>query len=210
MTRRYPDIRAGLLAAVLALATVLPGCGGTPLNSDRIRATYGSYTITVLDQDRRWRVSSLASLHDGRPVTRTLALVRFENPGLRALAREDRRIRAGASIGSTFREFGWSIDKPTIFLDNVALHGEAQALASLMDIRLPATLAVHAYRFNVRSRYGAFTYATIIELHHPDYLDVEQLAELHAFRPGSGGADGEKLLAGLRAVLTNLPEQVSR
>ena len=193
------------MAGVLAVAVALPGCGGVPLNSDRIEAKYGSYDITVLDQNRRWRVSSLASRHDGRQVTRTLALVRFERPGSKPLAHEDRRIRAGESIGTTFRESGWRISKPTIFLDNVTIGTEAPALAQLMAVELPVTLAVHAYRFNVRKTPERYTYATIVELHHPDYLSVADLAKIHDFEPGSGSADAQKLLAGLGAVLASLP-----
>lgn len=195
-------MRALAAAAVLFL---LSSCAGVPLNSDRIEAKFGSYDLTVLDQDRRWRVSSLASRHDGRWITRTLALVRFEKPGRRALAQEDRKIRAGASIGSTFRDAGWRIAKPTIFLDDVTIGEEAAALAQLMDIELPATFTVHAYRFDVRRAPERYTYATIVELHHPEYLGVAELAKIHDFEPGSGSADAHKLLAGLRAVLASLP-----
>lgn len=166
-----------------ALALALAGCSGNePLNSDRIATRFGSYAVRVLYQDEEWRVSSLESIERGRPVTRTLALVQYVSPDEPKLAGLHERIRAGNSIGITFRRAGWYIDKPALFVGDVRIPEEASVIADLMRIRVPTTVAAHAYRFDVVRHGERFTYATIIELHHPDYLDSDELQRLYRER----------------------------
>ena len=52
-------------------------------------------------------------------------------------------------------------------------------LADLMRIDLPASLATHVYEFVIRKEGRSFDYATIVELHHPDYLAVEDLHSIY-------------------------------
>lgn len=198
---------ACLVLLVLLVAAGPAGCAGERLNSERIAARYGSYDVTVLRQDRRWRVSSLESRHDGRQVTRTLAVVRFENPGAQAFIAEERRIRAGASIGSTFRDAGWRIDKPTAWIAEITVPAEARSLGALMQIPLPAALALHVYRFDVSRGGRRLVFATIAEIHHPDYLDERALERIY---PPAVESRPDDLLTALENVLLQLPSPDSR
>ena len=103
------SLTGNLLAGLMCL--VLVACSGTHtrLNSDRIEAKYGSYGVELVNSQGRRRETSLYSTHDGERITRTYAIVYFMSPDEPALDFEHRAIRAGGSIGKTFREAGWEI-----------------------------------------------------------------------------------------------------
>ncbi len=183
-SRIHTTARALLLLTGAWLA--LAACAAAPalLNSERIAAKFGSYQVSVVAQDASKRVSSLASLEDGQPVTRTLAIVLFE-PQQDAYLDLHQQILAGSSIGSTFRAAGWDIAKPLLFTGPVVVPAAAGLAGQLMRMPLPAELAIHGYRFDVSKDDQTFTYAVIIELHHPDYLDVAELQQIYGARPDS-------------------------
>lgn len=168
---------------VLLSIACLAACTTPALNSDRIAERYGSYSVRVLFQDDSARLASLESLHPEGPVTRTLALTQFVAPRPAVLEAPHARIAGGGSIGATFREAGFTIRKEPVCLDDVSLdRGEA---ARGLRIDLPAVVAVHAYRFVVRRDGREFDYATIVEMHHPDYLQREDLQKLYRLPPAS-------------------------
>lgn len=177
----YPDCTAFRAFAWLTLSLLpLVACtAATPLNSERIAATFGSYNVRVLDATAERRISSLESVEDGRPVTRTLAIVTFEPGAASAIADLHARIVGGASIGATFRDAGWAIDKPLIGIDEVSIPQSSLAMATLMNESVPFTAGLHAYRFNIRKGDVTVRYATIVEIHHPDYLSVDDLERIY-------------------------------
>lgn len=170
------------LAAVVAgtlVLVVVAACQAPLLNSERIAARYGSYAITVLYQDDSERVSSLESRHADGNIARTLAVVQFAETLPAELRPLHARVLAGESIGATFKAAGWSIDKPLLCLDEIQLP-DSEA-ARRMRIGLPATVALHAYRFVLtRHPQPPVPYAVIAEVHHPDYLALGDLRALHA------------------------------
>lgn len=171
-------LRSTRLLSLAAAAALAAACAGQTLNSERIERQFGSYAVRVIEQDLRWRVTSLESLHAGEPVTRTLALVRFDNPGHAAFAAEEVAIRQGASIGATFRDAGFRIAKPPVCSGRILAGPDSVALGQLMAMPLPSELAMHAYRFDVSRDGNRLAFATIVELYHPDYLslaDVERI-----------------------------------
>lgn len=194
----------------MAACALLAACAAPPLNSERIAERYGSYAVTVVRQDMRLRIASLESVERHRRVTRTLALVRFAEATPPELAAIDARIRDGASIGSSFSDAGWTIDKPLVYLGELGVGSEAAALASLMHIGLPARLAVHIYRFEVRRGDQRHRYASIVELHHPDYLDVADLQSIYGPGPDSPDAAAAELLEELTSLLATLPPDLAR
>lgn len=163
----------------LGLLTLVACTAATPLNSERIAATFGSYGVRVLDATAERRISSLESVEDGRPVTRTLAIVTFEPGVAAAIADLHARIVDGSSIGVTFRDAGWAIDKPLIGIDEVSIPQSSPVMATLMNVSLPITAGLHAYRFNIRKGDVSVRYATIVEIHHPDYLSVADLERIY-------------------------------
>jgi len=164
---------------ILSLLVLVACTVATPLNSERIAATFGSYDVRVLDASAERRISSLESVEDGRPVTRTLAIVTFEPRAAAAVADLHAQIVDGASIGATFRDAGWAIDKPMIGIDEVSIPRSSVAMAMLMNVSLPITAGLHAYRFNIRKGDVSVRYATIVEVHHPAYLSVTDLERIY-------------------------------
>ena len=149
------------------------------LNSERIEARFGSYSVRVLYQDSHWRISSLESAGAGGPITRTLAIVQFAESMAAELREAHRQIVSGTSIGTTFRDSGWTISKPAVYIGTFELTAKEAAVASLMTIRLPATVALHVYDFEVSVGGRQFHYARVAELHHPQYLAERDLFDLY-------------------------------
>ncbi len=144
------------------------------LNSERIEAKYGSYGLQVLERDPV-RVSMLYSTHGQRKVCRTLALVQFADPGPASLANELVRIRAGLSLGATLKKAGWTISKKHFHLGSVPAGPRFQELAGIEG---SPELAVAIYDLFVRKGEETHRVATIIEIHHPDYLGLADLQRL--------------------------------
>ena len=173
------------------------------LNSERIRQSFGSYGITVLPSTDTLRRASLYSLENGQPVTRTFAVVRF-NDALTAVEKAaiqpvHAQILAGASIGATFREHHWTINKQNLYTGGITLANPDSEIASLMQVDIPRELAMHAYLFNINNDLYSIDYATIIEIHHPQYLNVATLRKLYPTDPGA--ALDEQQLSALRQLV---------
>ena len=165
-----------LRSAVLLFLTLLAGCaGGLPLNSDLIEARFGSYGVEIREQTERRRTSRLYSDTNGVATTRTYAVVDFLGQETAPFADVHQSILAGASIGRRFREAGFSIRKQHLFIDELEVPATYVALADLMQIELPETLAVHQYLFIVSKDARSWVYARITEVHHPDFLSVDEL-----------------------------------
>lgn len=183
--RRIPVHEFGIVVLLLA------GCASDRelLNSDRIRQSFGSYGISVLPSPDTLRRSSLYSLENGHPVTRTFAIVQF-NEALSprekaAIAAVHAQILAGASIGATFRQNHWSINKQNLYTGSFSLANTEAEIARLMRLDAPGELAMHIYRFNINKESYSIDYATIIEVHHPQYLSVAELRSVYPLKPGA-------------------------
>lgn len=171
--------RAGLLI-LACTAFYIAACAmpGPPLNSERIEQTFGSYGVDVLRSGDNVRVASLFSDDGNGKVTRTFAVVRFSSRTSAALAGEHAAIRSGQSLGAVFKSAGWDIEKHTVFIGELTLSAKHSIVSGLMQIGLPAELATHVYLFVVSKDDESYSYATIVELHHPEYLSVDDLQQL--------------------------------
>ena len=169
-----------LLICLMSTLALLVGCAtGGELNSDRIRQTFGSYGVEVLLQDERQRISSLYSGTGDQTITRTYAVVDYlDRPSPEWLA-DHERIVAGASIGATFRQSGWEIEKQHLFIGELEVPPAYGDIGRLMRIDLPATLATHQYLFVIRREGRSADYARITEIHHPEYLSAADLRGLY-------------------------------
>ncbi len=161
----------------VCLGLVLAACGsqGQPLNSERIAQSFGSYGVDVIQSGNEGRVSSLYSGSGADKVTRTFAVVKFSDRVRPALANEHARVVSGQSLGAVFKSAGWQIEKHNIFVGELEVPAKYSLLSELMQLSLPQNLATHVYLFVVRKDERSYNYATIAELHHPDYLSVEDL-----------------------------------
>jgi hypothetical protein len=162
------------------LAVALHACTAEPelLNSERIEEIFGSYGIDVLQNDLQLRRSNLYSVADGVRTCRTYAVVQFlEQPDERTQS-EHARIVSGGSIGEVFKSQGWKIFKQTLHTGTIDV-SDGITVASLMRLDGNSEIAMHVYRLLLEKDATSITYATIIEVHHPDYLDLEGLRQLY-------------------------------
>jgi hypothetical protein len=159
----------------------LYACAGSDalLNSERIEQTYGSYGVEVLRNETLRRESSLYSGAGDTKTTRTYAVVGFQVEPRSAYAQEHTLIEAGGSIGATFRRAGWAIDKRHLFIGELEMPDTYATIGELMRIDLPKSLATHVYLLIVTKDKRSFTYATISEIHHPDYLSAADLNAIY-------------------------------
>ena len=60
------------------------------------------------------------------------------------------------------------------------LDATRRSIAELMRVDVDTDVAMHTYRLLLEKGGQALDYATIIELHHPQYLGEKQLADMYA------------------------------
>ena len=154
-----------------------------PLNSERIKSQFGSYGIEILKQTPKVRISNLYSHHDGERICRTLAVVHFAETIPQTLRREHDRIVKGESLGAVLKQAGWRITKSTIHIRLMALDGFQLLSERLMKAPRTRVLAVHHYDLSVNRSGQRIHYATITEIHHPDYLTTSKLQRI--YKPSS-------------------------
>lgn len=171
------------LCIMLGLALCVAACASQEtspeLNSDRIRQTFGSYGVDILANDKNRRVSSLYSSAGSDKTTRTYAVVDFIEATKSNVGTEHALIEAGGSIGEVFRDAGWSIDKRHFFIGEFFVPVTYAEIGALMRVNLPEHLAADVYLFVVSKNERSYNYATITEIHHPDYLSGADLKRIY-------------------------------
>jgi hypothetical protein len=174
--------RTHLYIVAIALALLGPVAGQAQpggrevLNSERIAAAFGSYGVDVLEQDGAVRVSNLFSDGTDGRICRTFAIVRYAPQIDAAISAEHATIVAGGSIGAVFAANGWQVRKTHLGYGEIPASAK---LASLMRVALGAPLAEHVYVLDVVKDGRTIEYAALVEIHHPDYLDVADLARIY-------------------------------
>jgi hypothetical protein len=188
------------IVAVALLVQAPPSLAQAPgrelLNSERIAAAFGSYGVEVLEQDDQVRVSSLFSLSAEEKTCRTFAVVRYPSQIDPAVRAEHAQIVAGGSIGAVFAAHGWGVRKAHL---SYAERSASSRLASLMHIDVGTPLAEHVYVLDVVKDGRAVEYAALVEIHHPDYLDLDDLAGIY----GPVDENRKELATLLRATATD-------
>ena len=173
------------LAALLAPDAAAQTAGGAAavqssprqlLNSERIAARFGNYGIEVLASDPRERVSNLYSETNGERTCRTFAVVRYPAAIDPALAAEHDEIVRGGSIGAVLAAHGWQVLKTNLSYIEI---DAPERVAGLMRIATGTRLAAHAYELDVAKAGRTFQYALLVEIHHPDYLQRDDLRAIY-------------------------------
>ena len=185
------------IVAVTLLIQAPPSLGQAPgrelLNSERNEAALSSYGVEVHEHDDRVRVSNLFSLSAGERTCRTFAVVRYA-PGMDPMvSSEHAAIVAGGSIGAVFSAHGWEVRKTHL---SYSQRAASARLASLMRIAVGTPLAEHVYALDVAKDGRVLEYAALVEIHHPDYLDTKELAEIY----GAVDEGRRQLVAEMRAT----------
>ena len=188
------------LSALLGIAAVT---GKHHLvNSERIKARFGSYHVQVLHQDATTRLASLCSRHDDTDICRTLAVTRFASPTPATLAEADELIRKGDSIGSTLDQAGQHLSREIIAEASVPCDNAFTALTG-QTVRCGALLSLRLYRLDAGPDPEALMpYATIAEAHHPEHVPVSDQAVLFTeLDKGAWSADAQLALEALLTAL---------
>jgi hypothetical protein len=172
---------------VSVVAAALSACAIEPelLNSERIEEQFGSYGIDVLSSEPGLRRSALYSNESGNHTCRTYAVVRLVEKPDAIIGSEHAQILAGNSIGAIFKASGWAIHKETLYIGTAGTDAGDGHLASLMRLAAGREVAMHVYRLLLQKDGQAIDYATIIELHHPDYLGEDDLRDMYPVDAGS-------------------------
>lgn len=146
------------------------------LNSERIEAKFGSYGIEVLEQNAVRRVSNLYSGSGDEKTCRTFAVVSYVGTVDPQLTAEHEAIVAGGSIGAVFVAAGWEVRKSHL---SYSEYRATPRLASLMRIAERTSLATDIYALDVAKDGRIIEYATLVEIHHPDYLTRRDLSAIY-------------------------------
>ena len=172
------------------------------VNSERIKARFGSYHVQVLHQDAATRLASLCSRHDDTDICRTLAVTRFTTPTPEALQQVDTVIRQGHSIGSTLEQAGQHLSREIIAEASVPC-GDAFTELTGQTVRQGDLLSVRLYRLDAGPDPEALMpYATIAEAHHPEHVSASTEATLVTeLSRGDWSADARLALEALLTAL---------
>ena len=155
---------------ILAVLVNLSWAEVTPtLNSDAIKATFGSYGVDVINQSESTRVANLYSLSDDAKICRTLAVTEFVLPTDPALAEAHRLIRAGGSIGATLRSAGFTINKKLLIRTETVAGDEFVSLTH-GSVLLGAPLYTKVYALFAQQDGLQIPYAVIAEAYHPEHF----------------------------------------
>jgi len=195
--------RAAIRISLLALSGNAAVTGTHHLvNSERIKARFGSYHVQVLHQDAATRLASLCSRHDDTDICRTLAVTRFASPTPATLAEADALIRQGDSIGSTLERAGQHLSREIIVEASVPC-GEAFTALTGQTVKRGDLLSLRLYRLDAGPDPEALMpYATIAEAHHPEHIPASDEAVLITeLGRGDWGADAELALEALLTAL---------
>lgn len=181
------------------LAAALSACAtqSVILNSERIEQRFGSYGIEVLASEAGLRRASLFSYDGDTATCRTYAVVQFSEQLDERHDDAHSKILAGNSIGSTFKESGWGIQKNTIYIGSIRLPQTRTTVGELMRLTGAHDVALHIYQLVLVRDDVELEYAIIMEAHHPEYLSTADLRDLFDYDADNAlpAADVEQITA---------------
>jgi hypothetical protein len=148
-------------------------------NSERIRLKFGSYGIQVLESGQGIRVSNLYSIDEGVKTNRTFAVVAYPDIIEPEFSREHDAILKGESIGIVFRNNGWDVDKRHQYFGKVEVPFDYSDVDAVFGDIGRAQPVIHVYSLFVKKDNSEFRYASIAEVHHPEYLELKDLNAIY-------------------------------
>ena len=159
-----------LLSFILAVLVNSSWAEVTPtLNSDAIKATFGSYGVEVISQGESTRVANLYSLSGNAKICRTLAVTEFVLPMDPALIEAHRLIRAGGSIGATLRSAGRPMNKK-LLIKTATAAGEDLVRLTHGSVLGRAPRYTKVYALFAQQGGLQVPYAVIAEAYHPEHF----------------------------------------
>jgi hypothetical protein len=179
------------MALGMAAPAIADEQSATRLNSERIEQRFGSYGIEVLSQSENLRIASLYSIERGEPVTRTFAVTRYADAIGDRLGQVHQRILGGSSIGATLAEEGWTVERHHLWTGDLPATSK---VTRLMHLPGPTRLAVHLFDLEITRGSESLIYATIAEVHHPEYLDQAGVERLFGRIDAANGEQAASML----------------
>ena len=169
-------------------------------NSDRIRLKFGNYGIEIIENDLRIRVSNLYSMGSEGRTNRTFAVV-FYPPVIKAAFRKEHQaINDGQSIGIVFKENGWLIDKRHQYIGELEPLPDFTGIHSVFGDIGTIRPVIHVYSLFIKKDEVEHHYASIAEVHHPDYLDLEKLKSIFGANFDGGQLNDQDTIDFLKIV----------
>jgi len=169
-------------------------------NSDRIKIKFGNYGIDIIENDLKIRVSSLYSVEDGIKTNRTFAVVAYPELIDVAFENEHEAIINGQSIGIVFEQNGWAIEKRHLYFDEIEVPGHHTSAHPLFGGSGSNSAAIHIYSLVVKKDDFSFQYGLIAEVHHPEFLQLEDLKSIYGQEPDTPPTD-DTSFSGLLAIV---------
>jgi len=169
-------------------------------NSDRIRLKFGNYGIEVIENDPRIRVSNLFSSSGGVKTNRTFAVVMYPSVIEAAFRTEHEAIINGQSIGIVFKENGWQIDKRHQYVGELEPFADTSSVHTVFGDIGEIQPVIHVYSLIVEKDSARFHYASIAEVHHPDYIGLEELKTICGGEPDGTPANDQDTIDFLQIV----------
>jgi hypothetical protein len=93
----------------------------------------------------------------------------------------------------SLKDDGWEIRKETFYVGKLRTPADKHFIHTLMRLQPDTELSVHAYDLHVEKSSTSVHYATIIEAHHPDYLDESELQELYEAAREAGADEIQRI-----------------
>jgi hypothetical protein len=149
------------------------------VNSERIRLKFGSYGIEVLESGQGIRVSNLYSINEGVKTNRTFAVVAYPDIIEPEFGAEHDAILNGGSIGIVFRNNGWVVDKRHQYFGKIEVPSANSDVDAVFGDIGKIQPVIHVYSLFVKKDNSEFRYASIAEVHHPEYLNLEDLNAIY-------------------------------
>ena len=160
---------------ILAMEMQTSGLG----NSDRIQLKFGNYGIEIVENGLRIRVSNLFSTAAGVKTNRTFAVVMYPAVIDPAFSKEHKAIINGRSIGIVFKESGWLIEKHHQYIGELETLSDFSCVHSVFGDIGAVRPVIHVYSLLIKKNNNQFHYASIAEVHHPDYLGLQELQTIY-------------------------------
>ena len=173
-------------------------------NSDRIRLKFGNYGIEVVENGLRIRVSNLYSKLAGVKTNRTFAVVMYPAVIEAAFKEEHDAILNGQSIGIVFKEHGWLIDKRHQYIGELEPLADFSGVNSVFGDIGSVNPVIHVYSLFIKKDNAVFHYASIAEVHHPDYLDLDKLNTIYGSKFDSSLAKDQDTIDFLKIVASKM------
>ena len=74
----------------------------------------------------------------------------------------------------------WRVEKENLYFGEINASPDFAGVYEMMSDIPPSDLAVHGYELSVRKDTELVSYTTIVEVHHPDYLNLDQLVAIYS------------------------------